>query len=372
LQQQLLFIIKKILKRLTIMNKNVGIQCGLGNQLNLSALRYKNILEYNNINVHIIELKSGTFLNKLKNIDIYIFPYTHCDSEIQIADTLMPVVENIIGIDVFPNRESRWHYNDKIKGDILLRQIDAPIVDTWVFWNIKEAIEWVEQVQYPIIFKLKGGASSLNVVKIESKKEAIKVIKKVFSYSGIKNGKIPSLGNLHFLRDFTQLFGVRRRLAETRGKLGPEGAFPYWQTYRDQVIFQYFIPDNAFDTRVTIIGNSAFSFRRFNRKDDYRASGSGNIDYDVSKVDPRTIALAFEISNKLNFQSMAYDFLFDEHGEPRIVEISYTYSDVAVYNCPGYFDSAMEWHEGHVWPQLLILRDLLQEQSLQQPADLSV
>jgi glutathione synthase/RimK-type ligase-like ATP-grasp enzyme len=132
-------------------------------------------------------------------------------------------------------------------------------------------------------------------------------------------------------------------------------------------LFQKFLPNNLFDTRVSIIGERAFAFRRFNRKNDFRASGSGLIDYDKSGIDRRSIEIAFTISNKLRFQSMAYDFLLNEKKELEICEISYTYVDKAVYDCPGFWDKNLDWHEGHFWPQYCQLVDALKLPNLKQP-----
>jgi hypothetical protein len=137
------------------------------------------------------------------------------------------------------------------------------------------------------------------------------------------------------------------------------------------VLFQKYLPNNEYDTRVTIIGNRAFAFRRFNRKNDFRSSGSGLINYEKDKVDKVFIRQAFDISMKLGFQSMAYDFLWDEDHKLALCEISYTYVDVAVYNCFGYWDVDLNWHNGNNWPQYFHLVDLLQNPSLLQPEMMS-
>ena len=64
---------------------------------------------------------------------------------------------------------------------------------------------------------------------------------------------------------------------------------------------------------------------------------------------------------------MAYDFLRTQNNELQFCEISYTYSDFAIYNCPGYWDSALTWHEGHYWPQYFQLMDALNLPGLKQP-----
>ncbi len=136
------------------------------------------------------------------------------------------------------------------------------------------------------------------------------------------------------------------------------------------VLFQEFLPNNDFDTRVTVIGNRAYAFRRFNRKGDFRSSGSGLIDYNIVPIDLNFIKIAFEVSKKLGFQSMAYDFLKDQNGNPLFCEFSYTFNDRALYDCPGYWDENLNFIEGHFWPQYFQLIDLLEISDLKQPTDL--
>jgi hypothetical protein len=144
-------------------------------------------------------------------------------------------------------------------------------------------------------------------------------------------------------------------------------ASPFWRRHKNYVLFQRFLPGNNFDTRVTVIGDRAFAFRRMVRDDDFRASGSGRIDYDSTKIDPRCLEIAFATSRKMGFQSMAYDFLRNEDGEPEFCEVSYTYVSSAVHNCPGYWDTRLNWHEGHYWPEHLHLIDALMLPDLKAP-----
>lgn len=127
------------------------------------------------------------------------------------------------------------------------------------------------------------------------------------------------------------------------------------------IYFQNFIPDNKYDTRITVIGNRAFGFRRMVRKNDFRASGSGNIDYDLSKINTKCVAIAFEVAEKLQSQSMAFDFIEDENSNPLIVEVSYCYLASAVKACNGHWDKDLNRHEGAMWPQDAILSDILQK-----------
>jgi hypothetical protein len=246
-----------------------------------------------------------------------------------------------------------------------LKHHGFPVVESWIFWSKKEALNWIENAVFPLIFKLKGGAGSRNVVLVKTKSQAKRLINRMF-HRGIFSRGIPGFGNVKF-KDFNLYKTIHRWGGNILRKLRDEDISPFWQIHKNYVMFQKFLDKNDFDTRVTIIGKRAFAFRRFSRYKDFRSSGSGKIDCNVDKIDRVFIKKSFEISNKMKFPSMAYDFLYNENGEPGLCEISYTYSDVAVRNCPGYWDSKLNWHRGHYWPQYFHLMDALNLPDLKQP-----
>jgi glutathione synthase/RimK-type ligase-like ATP-grasp enzyme len=110
---------------------------------------------------------------------------------------------------------------------------------------------------------------------------------------------------------------------------------------------------------VTVIGDRAFAFTRNVRKGDFRASGGGDLCYDLSRLRPECVRIALDVTRKVGAQSLAFDFLLAPDGCYRIGEICYAYNAKAVHDCMGHWDAAMNWHEGQVWPQDAIIEDLL-------------
>ncbi|SLM28702.1 conserved hypothetical protein [Desulfamplus magnetovallimortis] len=348
---------------------NIAIHEGLNKSFSETLIRFEKIFEYNKIPFRRVNSSSEIFWEEIADYDLFLYNFGQRDSELQNAKAVIPLVQNEFGIKCFPDTTTCWHYDDKIRQYYLSMSAGFPMAKSWVFWNLEDALNWIEDANFPVVFKLKGGAGSTNVVLIKNKYEAINVTKKMFSLKGVSFGKIPHSNNLNYLRDFFKLFGLRRFIAEKRGRLGPKGRHPYWQIHRDYVLFQKFFCDNQYDQRVTVIGKRAFTFLRYTRPNDFRASGSGLIDYDIEKNHKSCIKIAFEISQKMNFQSMAYDFVFDENKNPHIVEISYTFVDYAVRKCPGYFDDNLNWHEGHYWPQFSVTDMLFPDLCIKQPPD---
>jgi hypothetical protein len=116
---------------------------------------------------------------------------------------------------------------------------------------------------------------------------------------------------------------------------------------------------------VTVIGNRAFAFRRFNRPGDFRASGSGRIDWDPRQIDEPGIRLAFRVARRLQTQSLAVDLL--QHGGRKVLtEISYTYASWAVRDCPGHWvlqgdadAGSLSWTDGGMHPEDAIFDDFV-------------
>ena len=114
---------------------------------------------------------------------------------------------------------------------------------------------------------------------------------------------------------------------------------------RGYAYFQDFIPNNDSDIRVIVIDNKAFAIKRMVRENDFRASGSGNILYNKEFFDIKTIQLAFDLADKIQGQSVAFDFVFDNE-KPLIVEVSYGFSKEGYDDCEGYWDRDMNWYQG--------------------------
>lgn len=138
-----------------------------------------------------------------------------------------------------------------------------------------------------------------------------------------------------------------------------------WDLHHGYVLLQEFLPDNTFDTRVTVIGNRAFARRRFNRPNDFRASGSGKADVDPAKIDLGMVRLAFRVARRLSMQAVSIDGLWKGR-EAVVGEISYTCISRAVHDCPGHWaltgspeEGELRWVEGPMWPEEAQIADFL-------------
>lgn len=70
------------------------------------------------------------------------------------------------------------------------------------------------------------------------------------------------------------------------------------------------------------------------------------IEYDKDLIDERCVIIAFDVTQKMKGQCVAFDFVFDQENNPLIVEINYGFAHKAYFKCPGFWDAELSWHEG--------------------------
>ena len=199
-----------------------------------------------------------------------------------------------------------------------------------------------------MVFKLRNGAGSGNVLLATNRTQAERLVQKAFGrgfsqYSAwsnlkerIRKYKLGQTTLFDVIKGVIRL-GYRPEYTKVAGR------------ERGYVYFQQFIQDNDHDIRVIVIDDKAFAIKRMVRGNDFRASGSGHILYEKENFDDATILLSLELAKKLRLQCVAFDFVY-QNGNPLVVEISYGFSPEGYDSCPGYWDKDMDWHEGKFNP----------------------
>lgn len=299
----------------------------------------------------IVDAYSPGFFDAVRGCDGFMWRFGYDALSLQFAKRITVSVEHGMGMPVFPSAATAWHFEDKISQYYLLEAADIRTPRTWVFWHKHEAQSFCREASYPLVGKLSAGVQSNNVTLLHDANQAFDLLDHMFG-AGLASMKARSKWS-RLLR--ARELGARLLMGEPL----PRGI------QHGYVYFQEFLAGNGFDTRVTIIGNRAFAFRRFNRPDDFRASGSGKIDWDPSSIDPRFVRLAFDVARKLGTQSVAIDGLYSD-GTPVVGEISYTYASWAVRDCPGHWTltgdpsaGQLSWVDGRMHPEDAIFEDFV-------------
>jgi hypothetical protein len=314
--------------------------------------------QQNNIHYKIVNCYSNDIIVQLKDC-IALLWHHHQGSpkDILFAKQLLYSLQQM-GIAVFPDFNTGWHFDDKVGQKYLLEIAGVPAVATYVFYSKKDALQWVNAASFPKVFKLRGGAGSANVKLAKDQSAAIQLVNQAFGagfsqyrafdnlkerYRKYKKGKASAKDLLKGIIRFV----MPPEYSKVSGK---EIGYIY---------FQEFIANNDHDIRVIVIGDKAFAIKRMVRENDFRASGSGNILYDKELFDEGAIGLSFDIAKKLKTQCIALDYVYN-NGSPLVVEISYGFSMVGYDPCPGYWDSNMQWHEGKFNPYGWMIEDMIQ------------
>ncbi|MDR3610695.1 MAG: hypothetical protein P4L27_09040 [Ignavibacteriaceae bacterium] len=334
-----------------------SIKIAIHHSPNSFSDRWIKYCERNGIAYKIVDCYKSDIIYQLDECDALMWHYHHSSPrDFLFAKQLLYSVQ-ASGKKVFPDYHTVWHFDDKVGQKYLLEAINAPLVPSYIFYSRKSAIEWVNKTSFPKVFKLRGGAGSINVKLVKNKRIAIRLIKKAFrrgykhsSQLDIKERyRLITIGKgsmLSLFKGMARLF-ISSDFAKIHGR---EKGYIYFQDY---------LPNNDSDTRIIVIGDKAFGIKRLVRKGDFRASGSGSLLFEKYEIDERCLKIAFDLIKKLNAQCIAYDFIFDEKNLPLIVEISYGFSVEAYDSCPGYWDRDLNWHEGQFNPQEWMIEDLI-------------
>jgi glutathione synthase/RimK-type ligase-like ATP-grasp enzyme len=323
-----------------------------GGREDASSPRWATLLEEAGHRVQWVDVRRADILDQLEGCDGFMWRHGHIAEHRQIARRLLPVLERELGMVVYPDQHTCWHYDDKIIQQYLFRALGVATPQTWVWFDPEKALEWARAASYPLVLKLWTGASSENVKLVQGPDEAELWIRRLFG---------PGVGSLREAPSVPTP-GLYPRL-RTAAAIVLKKRYPRRpvELHKDYVMFQEFIADNPHDTRIVVIGRRAFGFRRLNRDGDFRASGSGKIIYDRQEICMKTVSTAFAIAKRMKLQCVAFDFL--QRGDvPLLSEISYTFVPWAIHDCPGHWElegTELQWHAGQMWPEEAQIEDFL-------------
>jgi glutathione synthase/RimK-type ligase-like ATP-grasp enzyme len=250
------------------------------------------------------------------------------------------------GLKVFPDFRTNWHYDDKLSQMYLFQALGVPTPKAWAFYDEPSALQFADSCALPLVAKLRHGAGGRHVRLLQTRRALRSYVKRMFGRGFFRRPAYLNDAQTRFKAAIHSegLKGIGRRIIRAprmiRNNLREQ---QNWERERQYVFFQEFIPNNAWDYRLMIVGERCWGFRRFVRPNDFRASGSHNWDVDHTRIPLEIVRTAFEIADRLDMQSVAFDFVMDRDGRPLVVEASYSYG----YD-PGdsewFWDRELHWH----------------------------
>lgn len=297
--------------------------------------RFEKFLNYNSFETIIFNINESNWIENVKKCDVIVYrtPSEHYDQ----YESKMKVwfIENILKKKVLPSYNHLWYYEDKIAQYYLLKELNLPVIDTFISFSYEESINYIKNCEYPFVSKITTGSGSLGVEIIKSRRKAERVVRKIFT-------------------------------------TGYRTAYSYLKQ-KNYVYFQKYIKNCEYDLRVIVIGNKLFGYYRYTPKNDFRASGAGLV---VKKEIP-VIALdfAYNVSRKLDTPFIAIDLLKENFEDKFFInEVSIfiqieTDEQLHVNGKPGFYERIDEgvyaFKEGKFWIQELMLEEFLRREYFQ-------
>lgn len=306
-----------------------------------------------------VDCYRSDIMEQIADCDALLWHWYHTDPRAILCAHQVLAAAEAAGKVVFPDTRTGWHFDDKVGQKYLLEAIGAPLAHAEVFYDRASAEAWIAQARFPQVAKLRGGSGSVNVRLITSAAEARRYVRQAFGRG------FPPVDRTWLFKERLRVLARDRTLKAAQGVarglarlVVPTALERVRGNEKGYVYFQAFVPDNAVDTRVVAIGDKAIALVRGVRPGDFRASGSGDLRYDVEAVDVRCVRIAFDVLAATQAQCLAFDFVFDQ-GEPKLLEISYGFSAASYDACPGYWDRDLGWHPGPCRAQDFIVDDVV-------------
>jgi glutathione synthase/RimK-type ligase-like ATP-grasp enzyme len=337
-----------------------------------SSPRWEEMLRAQGFDVKIVDLYRPDVVNQLRDVEGLMWRFSHFRLMQQVARRVLRVAEETLGLTVYPDQNTAWHYDDKIAQALLFQALGIPSPSTSIWFRKADALAAIEHAQFPVVLKLSGGAGSENVRRLDGPDEARLWATRLFDEGVFSFGSVAEPAAWPLSR---RVRGALKALILGKPLWAPPP--PAGDLHRGYLILQEFLDGNEFDTRITVIGHRAFGYRRFNRPNDFRASGSGLLDRDPTQIDHRFVQLAFETARKLRSQSCAIDGLY-RNGHPVVGEVSYTFINSYVASCPGRWElrdhsdcGSFQWIEGSMHPEDAQCEDFIERLHRRQRSDSS-
>ncbi|HGM9841919.1 TPA: hypothetical protein ACKRDV_001686 [Proteus mirabilis] len=298
---------------------------------------YKNIFpqkthETNSLDLKIItkELQSNGITTIIQNLDYianmllsnkiivdgnYFF---FCSSQIEdykntIIDIAYEVQER--GGILIPKLDFYMSHENKYFQELYKKRCHIKTPPSAILSN-SETVDFID-ITLPCVVKKHSGFGSRGVTLVKNKSELNKsVYQKMNLYWVLNNDIYESI----------------KRLFKTKIKF--KNLYP---KKFGRVILQELIPNLAYDWKVLVFNDYIFALKRYNRKNDFKASGSGLFDFNAIPS-KKLIQFAFECRKKLDTPFISLDIAEQKDNSFNIIEYQAVHFGLSTaLNCHRYY-----------------------------------
>ena len=218
-----------------------------------------------------------------------------------IFDRKLYYLEKYDGLPCYPGYHEITIYENKAALAWFLKTNDIPHPETFVTADETEALDVINNLQYPVFAKTLIGATGSGIKKINNKEEAESYVNKAFS-TGIKrrygpNRKTGNPGTWFKKALISPQYLIKKLKIYHRNRS---------EVQKNVVLFQEYI-EHDHEWRIARTGESWFGYKKL--KVDEMASGAKKFEYGA--VPEELLTFTNELCKKHNFQFMAIDVFYD-------------------------------------------------------------
>lgn len=289
---------------------------------------YVNACKELGVSYEVVDIISENWIENIRSSDCAGFlvrPTPYYVPWKQMYDERLYFVERSLDRVVYPSHAEVYLYENKRNMAYFLQAHNIPAPPTHIFYDLSEALAFLQNAPYPLVFKTHLGAQARGVEILRTRRQAESLVKQVFRR------------------------GYYRRVRTTlRGLLKHPIMIPYYffdPEYK-VVLLQEYIP-NAIEWRMIRIGDSYFGHQK-GQKGDYH-SGSDLTNWRTPPE--RLLNFVKSICDTGGFWSMCVDIFEDATGRYHVNELqsifgSYNPSQMYVNGVPGryrYSEETKTW-----------------------------
>lgn len=287
-----------------------------------------------------IDLYSSDFWARAQQFDLILWHVSQYSRRDQIYARQIIRACEAIGVDIFPSEKEIFHFDDKIIQQMIFLGASIPSPNS--YFSFENDADGARSFSFPAVAKLRNGSGSTNVRMLRAYDEYTKYHKKAFS-TGVDSSPSVFFKLWSNFRSSSSIVSSFRRIMRVRDFARSRVAAGGLPLERDYVYLQEFIPNEGFDLKVVVLGDKVSFIARKVRKNDFRASGGGDLFYDRDLITPEVLDLCRRTSLALGFTCMGYDLVVSKAGHPMIIEMSFGFSHHAILEAGGYFNQDNDW-----------------------------
>ncbi len=268
-----------------ITNSTLGIPQKLSECESLNLKKISNILDCANIKNDIITYYD--FVNNSQEFNMSGCFFFYASSQYQeykhyIEDIMLDVERR--GGNLLPSYDMLRCHENKFYQEIVKKRLSLPSPRSLLIGSLEDNHESCSWLSFPCVAKLPFGFGSSTVGLLSSMSEL-----KLY----IKNNLIATV------KKRKNIFAVKKKNSIYKGN---------YPLSTGRIILQEYVSELEYDWKVLVFWDKIFTLKRFVRKNDFRASGSGNFD---KYATPSNELLTFcsEIRHRLNTPFVSLDIV---------------------------------------------------------------